>query len=154
MLKMWWITLKYTSKKFEDLCTCTKWLFMTRSDFTQGLDDPRRQPNGRRPAPCWLTSRTSHRTGRRRRRSKTRRRRTTFHWWAGSQGHKNKSDTVYMLIVAPSFLAPVAFAEDFALRIIKTQYYSYMYLSKIEYFFFNLPSYKYNNHQQGQNVHK
>ena len=115
MLKMWWITHIFTSKKIKDLCMCTKWLFSTGSDFTQGLDDPRRQPNGRRPAPCWPTSRTSHRMGRRRRRSKTRRRRTTFLWWAGSQGHKNKSNAEYMLIVPPSFFCPIAFAEDNAL---------------------------------------
>lgn len=100
-----------TSETFEDICTCRKWLFTTGSDFTQGLDDPRRQPNGRRPVPCWPTSRTSHRTGRRRRRSKTRRRRMTSLWWAGIKWHKNKSDTAYMLIVAPSFFAQLHFLK-------------------------------------------
>ena len=150
MLKMWWITHIFTSKKIKDLCMCTKWLFSTGSDFTQGLEDPRRQPNGRRPVPCWLTSRTSHRTGRRRRRSKTRRRRMTSLWWAGIKWHKNKSDTAYMLIAAPSF-----FAQLHLLKILHSESSKHnitvtctdLKLNN----FFQFTHIKY--HQWGQNVH-
>lgn len=50
------------------------------SNFVKALEDQRRQQRDRPPVPCWSTSRTSPRTGRKRRRLRSRRRRMKSLW--------------------------------------------------------------------------